>query len=218
MDIRNSQYLAHRLTGDLRSLLSVGTAPIVVALDGPSGSGKSTIATIVADTLNAESMAGGAVVTVIEGDQFYRGGSATTWDKWSVGEKMNHVMDWRCQRTLLKSLLDTGVGIWRSFDWDSEDWDTDMIPLKPEPNCCVATPMVLLEGVYSARPQLADLVDLRVLVKIPDAVRHDQLRQREGGAYGSDWDSRWAEIEDYYFAEVMPEEAYDLILALPAEG
>lgn len=92
----------------LRQQLNCRAAPIFVVLDGHSGSGKSTIASIVADELNSDSPEE-AIVTVIEGDQFYGGGSASTWDAMSVDQKIDRVIDWRRQRLLLKSLRNQGT-------------------------------------------------------------------------------------------------------------
>jgi len=66
---------------------------------------------------------------------------------------------------------------------------------------------VLLEGVYSARPELADLVDLRVLVCVPEELRIRQLVAREGGL--SAWELQWHEAEDHYFASVVPPSWFD---------
>ena len=73
-------------------------------------------------------------------------------------------------------------------------------------------PVVVLEGAYSCRPELHDLLDLRVLLVVPDEVRRAQLRQREGEAYRAEWDARWAAAEEHYFGTVMPPERFDLVL------
>jgi hypothetical protein len=57
---------------------------------------------------------------------------------------------------------------------------------------------------------LHDLLDLRVLLAIPRAVRRRQLVGREGLAYRTDWEARWSGAEDYYFGSVMPSERFDL--------
>ncbi|WP_299403832.1 (d)CMP kinase [Acaryochloris sp. IP29b_bin.148] len=211
IELQESCTQAQPLVELLRRELNCRTVPIFIALDGRSGSGKSTIASIVADELNADSSEE-AIVTVIEGDQFYGGGSASTWDAISIDQKIDRVIDWQRQRLLLKSLRNQGTAVWQYFDWDSDDWDADIIPLKPQPIRCVATPVVLLEGAYSARPELSDLLDIRVLLNIPTQVRRARLLKREGEAYRDDWERRWAAAEDYYFGSITPAHEYDLVL------
>lgn len=203
--------LAQPLIDRLRAEIAQRDTPLFVALDGRSGSGKSTIAAVVADALGTD-VRGHAVVTVIEGDQFYGGGSGETWDGKSVEEKVAQVIDWPRQRQLLTALRDIGVATWLAFDWESDDWDADVVPLAPEPMQCSATPVVLLEGAYSARAELSDLLDLRVLLEVPREVRRAQLLAREGEAYRADWEGRWQSAEKHYFGTVMPPSNFDLIL------
>ena len=68
---------------------------------------------------------------------------------------------------------------------------------------------VLLEGVYSARPELADLLDLRVLVDAPDDIRASRLLAREGTL--GPWEQQWHEAEDHYFRTIMPQNQFDAI-------
>lgn len=73
-------------------------APVVVGIDGRSGSGTSSIAAVAATILRRELAVD---VLVVEGDDFYAGGSATTWDGRSTAEKVERVIDWRAERMLL---------------------------------------------------------------------------------------------------------------------
>ena len=203
---------AHQLAAFLTRQLTVLRLPIFVALDGRSGSGKSTMATLVADELNS----GGSdipIMTVIEGDQFYGGGSLSTWDLMSVEQKLDRVIDWRRQRKVLESLRNQEVAVWHAFNWESEDWDTDRIPVNPEPQRCIATSIILLEGVYSARPEIADLLDFRFLLEIPKVVRLTQLLTREGEAYQDDWQKHWSEVEAYYFGSVVSASEFDQVFS-----
>ena len=79
---------------------------------------------------------------------------------------------------------------------------------------CSAGPaaVVILEGAYSARPELSDLFALRVLLDVPRDVRRARLLQREGERYRAEWEARWGEAEDLYFEVLMPPGAFDLVL------
>jgi uridine kinase len=155
---------------------------------------------------------------VIDGDQFYAGGSAESWDRRTPAEKADSVIDWRRQRHVLEQLRQRGVVEWFPFDWEAANWDSDIVPFASDPIVTRATSMVILEGAYSCRPELHDLLDVRVLVDIPDAVRRRQLLEREGEAYRSDWEARWSAAEDWYFETVMPPERFDFILRASTAG
>lgn len=193
--------------------------PLFVALDGRSGAGKSSIAAVLADGLSAFTTSSSFIaerpttmtVTVIEGDQFYSGGSATSWDGRPAIELADRVIDWRRQRSVLEQLRGDGQATWSPFDWHSDDWDSDEPP-RGEPITSTSATVVILEGAYSARPELHDLLDLRVLLDVPTDVRRRQLLEREGEAYRADWEARWSAAEAHYFATVMPAERFDLVL------
>ena len=112
----------------------------------------------------------------------------------------------------LTELRRAGVAVWYPFDWNSDDWDREPPPLSPEPTVTRAAEIVILEGAYSGRPELAALLDARVLVTAPNDVRRARIAAREGEAYEADWTARWSEAEAYYFGEVVGPEDFDLVL------
>ena len=183
---------------------------VYVALDGRSGAGKSTLAEFVRSSLADD----GLQVAVIEGDQFYAGGSAETWDQRRVEDKVATAMGWRRQHALLSDLREKGHASWHSFAWDAPDWDAHPPPLETEPQTLsiARTDVVLLEGAYSARPELHELLDVLVLLDPPTSVRRQQLLDREGDAYREDWEGRWSKAEDLYFTQVMPTDRFDLVI------
>jgi uridine kinase len=174
-----------------------GSAVVWVALDGRSGAGKSTLAVTVGAALEA---------LVIDGDDFYSGGADTYWDALGPQEKMDLVIDWRRQRRVLEALREGGVASWRPYDWEADDGRLGReVAAGP-------AQVVILDGAYSARPELADLMTLRVLLDPPRAVRRARLLGREGARYRAEWEARWSEAEDLYFERVMPPGAFDLVL------
>jgi uridine kinase len=173
--------------------------PLVVALDGRSGAGKSTLARAAAAVVGA---------SVIEGDDFYAGGSGASWDAMTASEKVAHVIDWRHQRPMLEALRRGDSVTYHPYDWyddDNDGWAPHVVTVE-------SAPVVILDGAYSARPELADLLDLRVLLHIDDGVRRAQLLAREGDHYRREWEARWSEAELHYFGTVMPPAAFDLVL------
>lgn len=182
-----------------RSVSRALDQPLVVAIDGRSGAGKSTLAAATAKAVGA---------SVIDGDDFYAGGSAAEWDRRTAAEKAAGCIDWRRQRTVLEAVRRGEPPSWRSYDWDAFDGRLD-----DEVQHRLPSSIVILEGAYSARPELADLVDLRVLLDTPTETRRAQLLAREGDDYRDDWEARWSEAEDHYFGSVVPLSGFDLVLA-----
>lgn len=205
-----AQQPAGQLLARLRDI-STGGEPVFVGIDGRSGAGKSTLAAAVSASLT-EAQCVGDAVTVIDGDQFYAGGSAESWDRRTPAMKASGVIDWRRQRAVLEQLRHRGVAEWYPFDWEADDWDSDVVPLAREVVVATARSLVILEGAYSCRPELHDALDLRVLLDTPCDVRRQRLLEREGAAYRSEWEARWSVAEEYYFGTVMPPARFDLIL------
>jgi uridine kinase len=193
----------------LRELVASRQRPLFIGIDGRSGAGKSTLATTISNALDTASD-GDTRVSVIEGDGFYAGGSPESWDRRPAADRADRVIDWRRQRHVLLQLRELGVAEWFPFEWEAADWDGDTVPMARKPIVLDAGSVVVLEGAYSCRPELHDLLDLRVLLAIPRAVRRRQLVGREGLAYRTDWEARWSGAEDYYFGSVMPSERFDL--------
>lgn len=208
--MRAAQQPAGQLLARLRHTSPRGER-VFVGIDGRSGAGKSTLAAAVCAGLN-DARCVGDVVTVIDGDQFYAGGSPESWDRRTPAMKASRVIDWRRQRVVLEQLRHRGVAEWYPFDWEADDWDSDIVPLAREPDVATAGSLVILEGAYSCRPELHDVLDLRVLLDTPCDVRRQRLLAREGEAYRSEWEARWSVAEEYYFGTVMPPSRFDLIL------
>lgn len=186
------------LAGPIRERARDRSTTLLVAIDGASAAGKSTLAASVARRVGA---------TVIDGDDFYAGGTAAEWDAMTPAEKADHCIDWRRQRPVLEALSRGETASWHPYDWETADGRRLRVTTVAEP-----APVIILEGVYSARPELADLFDLRVLIDAPAELRREQLARRESGDSRVEWNARWDQAEKWYFAVVMPPEAFDLVI------
>jgi uridine kinase len=185
--------LAARIAASCRATES----PVLIALDGRSGAGKSTLAAELGARLGA---------LVIDGDDFYRGGDDAFWDALGPADKVDLVIDWRRQRALLTRLARGEVVQWQPYDWDADDGRL-AAPVSAGP-----ARVVILDGAYSARPELADLLQLRVLLDVARSVRRERLLRREGAQYRAEWEARWEAAENLYFETLMPPPAFDLVL------
>jgi uridine kinase len=181
----------------IASLENATRTPVLVALDGRSGAGKSTVAGQVGAQVGA---------LVIDGDDFYRGGTDAYWDALGPAEKVDLAIDWERQRSLLEQLRRGEAVSWQPYDWDADDGRL-AAPVTAGPAA-----VVLLNGAYSARPELSDLYAHRVLLTVSRDVRRERLLRREGERYRAEWEARWAEAEDLYFDVLMPPPVFDLVL------
>lgn len=181
---------------------------VFVALDGRSGAGKSTLAAVLAEVCGRR----GVAVTVIAGDDFYAGGTAERWDERSAAEKADLVIDWHRQHRVVDDLRLRGNASWYPFDWEAPDWNSDRVPLRSTPISVTSADIVILEGAYSGRPELHDVLDIKILLDTPPQQRRRQLLEREGDHYRTDWEARWSAAEDHYFGVIMPPHRFDYVL------
>jgi uridine kinase len=172
--------------------------PVLVALDGRSGAGKSTVANRLVSLLDAR---------LVSGDDFYAGGTDAEWGARSASERLERAFDWRRMRAeALEPLLAGQSASWLSFNWQS--WEG----LSDEVVACEAGPVIVLDVVYSGRPELSDLVDIAVLLTLDDRERRARLVSREGAPYMARWQALWESAEDYYFSSVRKPDSFDAII------
>lgn len=190
---------ASRFISAIEQQLEGRDRPLLVGLDGRSGVGKSTLAADAAQRLPS--------VAVIKGDEFYSGGAQEEWDEHTAEEKASVVIDWQRQLAVLESLGRGQAASWHCYDWEAFDGR-----LVIEPTVTPPADVVVLEGAYSCRPELAERLDLTVLLRIDNDARLRRLLDRDGQEYRDDWLARWTEAEDHYFSLVRPPESFDLVL------
>jgi uridine kinase len=187
----------------IRSRLADKARPFVVALDGTSGVGKSTLAAAVATKLRA---------TVIPTDDFFASNrTGDEWDACTAAEKADLAIEWRRLRAEALEPLRAGrEASWHPFDFAAYDYATgsglanELVTRQP-------TKVIIIDGIYSCRPELRDLIDLCVLVEAPTVVRRQRHNEREGKDE-AEWHRHWDEAEDHYFAHVQTPESYDLVV------
>ncbi len=160
--------------------------PFTVAVDGPGGSGKSTLAGELAAAFPGRAI-------VVHGDDFYADLDAEYRASLDAGAGYREYFDWRRLRDQVLAPARAGAAIeYQRYDWDNArigDWVT--VP---------DTDLLVVEGVYSSRPELRDLSDLVLWVTTSEDVRRRRQidRQENDGI----WISRWMAAEDYYLRNI----------------
>jgi uridine kinase len=178
---------------------------MLVAIDGGSGSGKSTLAAAVAAELDA---------VIVPSDDFFAADiTDAEWDAFSASERAANAIDWRRLRAeALEPLLAGRVATWQPFDFEAGTRPDGTYAMSAQVVTRRPASVIVLEGAYSGRPELADLIELDVLVDVPTEERHQRLASREEETFRDAWHARWDAAEDFYFAEVRPASSFDLVV------
>jgi uridine kinase len=187
----------------LRAITDRGRAlrgrPVVVAVDGHSAVGKSTMARSLSVKLGA---------AVVPCDDFYRDEPEEVRLAYDAAEGVRRYFDWERMATEAVLPLRTNmVATYRPFDWQAGRGLGNEVTIEP-------APILILEGVYSARPELRSHLDLAVLVQAPAATRLRRQRERHDP---HDWERRWDLAERHYFKTVCPQSAFDFIISGESE-
>jgi uridine kinase len=174
--------------------------PVVVALDGRGSVGKSTLAEVV-----ARSYTRSHGTTVIDGDDFYNGPPPGGWVRLSPAERADQCIDWKRQLAVLFRLTSGVEARWHPYDWDREE---------PSPQWRIGfpAPVIILDGTFSARPELHEVLTLRALLITTPEEQVRRFGAREDRDAWQQWSNTWSSAEDHYFREVMPPYRFDHIL------
>ncbi len=175
-------------------------APLVVALDGRSGTGKSTLAKQLAVTSDA---------VVVDCDDFYAGGTDEAWLAQTPRQRAACGIDWRrLKGEAVGPLRDGRIAHYHPSDFiNGAGLASHMVIGDPKA-------VIILDGAYSGRPELAEIVDIAVLIELPDGLRRSRLMAREGAAFMNRWHPIWDSAEDYYFRHVCPPSRYDFVFTM----
>ncbi|HEV2374607.1 MAG TPA: hypothetical protein VGS19_20905 [Streptosporangiaceae bacterium] len=166
----------------------------LVALDGPGGSGKTVLSEALAPKVNG---------TVVHGDDFYRVMPDAERLLLDAEQGYGQYFDWERLRDQVLAPLRAGrPACYQQYDWAIGalgQWLT--VP---------PSGVVIVEGVYSMRPELSSLYDFTVFVETPREVCSQRCRARGNT---SDWINRWRAAEDHYLHTARPRDLADLVVA-----
>jgi len=177
----------------------------IVAIDGRSGAGKTTVAEAVAK-------ATGAVIVPCD-DFFAASVSNAEWDRRTPEQRAADALDWRrLKREAIEPFRAGRAARWYAFDFLAGPRGDGTYPLQKTPTEHAPKPVVLLDGAYSARPELADVLGLSVLVEAAPTTRAARLAAREAPDFLRQWHARWDLAEEHYFGHVRPSSAFDVVL------
>jgi uridine kinase len=175
-------------------------AIVVAAIDGGAGAGKSTLAKGIRDCLGS--------VSILRADHFFLPLNEYPAARLAPEEAYRLYFPWERMRE--EALLPLRRG--QTARYQRYDWETDRLNqwIVVEPN-----EIVLVEGVYSTRPELRPLIDIAIFVQTPRDERRERMLARGHlkNDIRNEWLTPWMAAEDWYFANVRPAEHADLVLA-----
>ncbi len=180
--------------------------PLVVALDGLSGAGKSTLA--------RQLVAARDDAAHLPLDDFFAADIPDAcWDAMPFDERLARLWHWqRVRRCALEPLLAGRPARWHAFDFVGGLRADGTYGLQAQPTELAPAAVVLVEGLGVTAGPLNDLLDLTVLVQLPEDVRLQRLAAREEPAFLAAWRRRWDPFQAWYFGVVRPAKVYDLVV------
>ncbi|MCW1939702.1 AAA family ATPase [Bacillus anthracis] len=169
---------------------------LIIGIDGCGGAGKSTLANKIKSNFST--------VTIVHMDDFYLP-SAKIVNEHPTNKSIGADFDWK---RLLQEVLDpisNGIeGCYKRYDWE-----TDSLA---ESHTISANGIVIIEGVYATRQELAGMYDLKIWVNCPRETRIKRGIARDGEAARDMWENNWMVAEDMYVEIHKPHEFADFII------
>lgn len=171
-------------------------APLLVGLDGHSAAGKSTLAQHLQQQL--------ANLTIVRADDFYRVMDADERAALDAAGGYALYYDWqRLERDVLVPLSQGRAARYQRYDWANNclgGWTA------VEPRG-----IVVVEGVYTTRPELRGYYDLTLWVATDFAMR---MRRQNERADPAEWVARWEAAEAYYVQQHAPQKHADAVISI----
>lgn len=179
------------------SELAAAQPLVLVAVDGQGGAGKSRWAAALAEALQHHTCA--AIVSI---DDFFLPSAERPSER---PGPIGGDFDWpRLRDEVLVPLRSGRTARFRRYDWQLDALaEAHEVPPRG---------VVIVEGVYAARRELAALYDLRVWVACPREVRLARGLERDGEEARELWERDWMPAEDRYVSEHRPEELADVVV------
>lgn len=169
---------------------------LLVAIDGAGGTGKSTLARELALWRDD--------VAIVEGDDFYRPLNESTRIALTPLEAVDLLFDWeRLRDEALAPLVRGEEAHYRRYDWPTERLGGEIATV-------AARGVVIVEGIYVARPALRGYYDLIVVVEASrELCLERQLARSENEP---EQIARWRAAEEWYLERQDPTRVADLVI------
>jgi uridine kinase len=168
----------------------------LIAIDGHSAAGKTSLA--------KEIEASFADVQIVHMDDFYRVMDNEERERLDAAGGYELYYDWqRLGREVLQPLSQEQQSYYHRYDWAKNELSEEKLTLQP-------FGVIIVEGCYSARPELRNYYHARVLVETPVQKRLERQRKRANASQA--WLEKWDAAERYYLETLNAKAFADLIV------
>ena len=148
---------------------------LIIGIDGCGGAGKSTLANKIKSNFST--------VTIVHMDDFYLP-SAKIVNENPTNKSIGADFDWkRLLKEVLNPISNGLEGRYKRYDWEKDSLvGSHIVP---------AGGIVIIEGVYATRQELAGMYDLKIWVNCPRETRIKRGITRDGEAARDMWENNW---------------------------
>lgn len=176
---------------------------LLIGVDGPGGAGKSVFAWALADAMPG-------TAAIVQMDDCFRP-SADRLPGDPRDKPIGADFDWQrvCEQ-VLRPLARGAAARYQRYDWETDrlaEWHT-----------VAPGGIVIVEGVYATRAELAAYYDYTIWIACPRATRLARGIERSGEAIRQVWERDWMVAEDLYVAAHAPCERADLVIDSSGAG
>jgi uridine kinase len=173
---------------------------VLVAIDGGGGAGKSSLAERLQEALRLSNVP----ASIVEVDDFFlpseRRPPGVPRERPIGGD-----FDWQRLREQVLEPLRCG----QAARYARYNWAADALS---ETRQALPGAIVIVEGIYSSRRELADLYDFRIWVDTPRETRLARGLARDGEQARKKWEEDWMPCEDRYILEHRPQDHADAVV------
>ncbi|PFN99656.1 uridine kinase [Bacillus sp. AFS076308] len=169
---------------------------LLIAIDGCGGSGKSTLAKLLSEKRPN--------VIIVHMDDFYFPREQII-QRPPIQKTIGADVDWqRVLKQVIEPISQERPARYQRYDWDSDqlaEWHD--VPIGK---------IVIIEGVYSSRNELAGYYDFTIWVDCPRELRLSRGIERDGESARDIWENNWMVAEDLYVQKHRPQDRVDLVV------
>ncbi len=182
-----------RLKEHICTLLQEKGGRAVIAIDGMAASGKSTLAARLAEELDG---------CVIHMDDFFLPPELRTQERLSSPGGNVHYERFEAE---VAEALRSG----RDFEYGVFDCSRMEITASRR---IKAGGLVIVEGAYALRPELRDIYDMKIFMKIDSGLQEQRITARNGSEKAKTFKEKWIPMEMAYFKAFDVEKAADAVI------
>lgn len=188
------------MTGNNDQIISLvnqrkSDGPLFMAIDGHSAAGKSTLAHKLASLLSN--------TVIVYMDDFYRVMDEQKRYELTPEEGYAYYYDWqRLRREVLHPISCSDLAKFAAYDWQNNQLG--------EQRTVKVEDFVIVEGCYSARPELSPYYDIVLFVETPASER--EWRQAERNDATKEWLDRWDAAERLYIQTTRLPDRADIVV------